>query len=174
MAARLRGTSLLFSLLALGPVTNLAGCKSTSERELVDTEHRHFSAKCQRNGECVLSQTSGDRHPGDKSALALARLGRLVGVCDVVSGHGPDTPADCRALVCQSDSDCPPSHGLKDGQCLNGLCTDPAQALAPEDAVMLCLAGSGLGSEQPHQVERYALGLNCGTPCKVPAPCRKP
>jgi hypothetical protein len=39
---------------------------------------------------------------------------------------------------------------------------------------MLCLAGSGLGSEQARQVERYALGMNCGAPCKVPAPCRQP
>jgi len=173
MTARARGTALFSSLLTLGLMTNLAGCKKTSERELVDTERRHFAAKCQRTGECELSQTSGDKRPGDKSALALARASRLVGICDVVPGHGPDSPADCRALVCQSDSDCPPGHGLKDGQCLNELCTDPAQALAPEDAVMLCLAGSGLGSEQAPQVERYALGLNCGTPCKVPAPCRR-
>ncbi len=175
MTARIHGASAPLSLLlTLGLVTSFAGCKSTSERQLVDTERRHFAAKCQRSGECALSQTLGDKRPGDKSALALVRVGRLVGICDVVPGHGPDTPADCRALVCESDTDCPPGHGLKDGQCLNALCTDPAQALSPEDSVMLCLAGSGLGNEHPRQIERYALGLNCGTPCKVPSPCCQP
>jgi len=177
MTARARGTPSLVSLVPLltpGLVTNLAGCKSTSERELVDTERRHFSAKCQRTGECELRQTSGEKRAGDKSALMLVRSSSLVGICDVVPGQGPDSAADCRALVCRGDGDCPPGHGLKDGQCLNALCTDPARALAPDDAVMLCLAGSGLGNAQARQVERYALGLNCGTPCKVPAPCRQP
>jgi hypothetical protein len=173
---RTRGTVHAFLLLAFGLVTGLVGCKGTSERQLVDTERRHFYAKCQRSGECELHQTSGDKRAGNKTALSLSRGGRLVGVCDVAAtgGSGPDSPADCRALVCQSDADCPPAHGLKDGQCLNALCADPAQPLIPADSVMLCLAGSGLGNEQARQIERYALGLNCGTPCKVPAPCRQP
>ena len=104
----------------------------------------------------------------------VARSGRLVGICDVVPGRAPDGPADCRALVCQDDSDCTTAHGLKNGQCLNALCSEPAQALAAPDSVMLCLAGSGLGNQEARQVERYALGLNCGNPCKVPAPCRQP
>jgi hypothetical protein len=174
MTARIHGAATLVTLLWLGLLLGLGGCKSSSERQLVDTERRHFTAKCQRTGECALSQISGDKRPGDKTALALVRVGRLVGICDVVPGRGPDTPADCRALVCQSDSDCPPGNGLKDGNCLNALCTDPAQALNAQDSVMLCLAGSGLGNEQARQVERYALGLNCGTPCKVPSPCRQP
>jgi hypothetical protein len=165
------------ALVAFGLLASLAGCKRTTERQLVDTERRHFSAKCQPSGECVLSQTSGekrDKAQAGKSGLALLRLGRLVGICDVVPGQKPESAGECRALVCQSDADCPPGHGLKDGQCLNALCADPAQALAPEDSVMLCLAGSGLGNEQARQVDRYALGLNCGTPCKVPSPCRQP
>jgi len=174
MTARIHGSPSLTVLLAFGLPALLGGCKSTSERQLADTERRHFAAKCQRTGECALSQTSGDRRPGTKTALSLVRVGRLVGICDVVPGKAPETPGDCRALVCQSDADCPPGHGLKDGQCLNALCTDPAQTLVPEDSVMLCLAGSGLGNEQARQIERYALGLNCGTPCKVPAPCRQP
>jgi hypothetical protein len=150
------------------------GCKSVSARELADTEGRRFSAKCERSGECTLTQSSGAKRGDQKTGLALTRTGRLVGICDVVPGHGPDTPANCRPLVCQRDSDCPPGHGLKDGQCLNALCTDPAQTLVSPDSVMLCLAGSGLGNDQARQVERYALGLNCGTPCKVPALCRQP
>jgi hypothetical protein len=174
MTARIHGAAPLIPLLAFGVLVNLAGCKSTSERQLVDTERRHFTAKCQRSGDCALTQTLGDKRSDSKSALSLVRVGRLVGICDVVPGKAPETPADCRALVCQTDADCPPGHGLKDGQCLNALCTDPAQTLVPEDSVMLCLAGSGLGNEQARQIERYALGLNCGTPCKVPAPCRQP
>jgi hypothetical protein len=151
-----------------------SGCKSVSERRLLDTEGREFLAKCQRSGECTLSQTSGQPAEAGKTAFALTRTGRLVGICDVAPGGVPDTPAECRPLVCQADSDCPPSHGLKDGQCVNALCTDPAQALVTPDSVMLCLAGSGIGHDQPRQVDRYALGLNCGAPCKVPAPCRQP
>lgn len=161
-------------LVLLGALSAGAGCKSVSERPLLDTEGRRFLARCERSGDCTLSQVAGSKRGDEKTALGLTRTGRLVGICDQLPGHGPDTPADCRALVCQSDADCPPAHGLKDGQCLNALCTDPAQALVPPDSVMLCLAGSGVGNGQAHQVERYALGLNCGTPCKVPAPCRQP
>ena len=162
------------ALAGLGGVLCMAGCKSVSERELADSEGRRFLAKCERSGECALSQIAGSKRGDEKSAFVLTRTGRLVGICDVLPSHGPDTPADCRPLVCLHDTDCPPGHGLKDGQCLNALCTDPAQALVPPDSVMLCLAGSGLGNDQARQVERYALGLNCGTPCKVPAPCRQP
>lgn len=176
IVGRARRSPFVFGLV-FGLLANLAGCKRTSERELVDTEGRHFAAKCRRSGECVLSQTSGERRDqrqAAKTALSLLRVGRLVGICDVVPGQAPETAAECRALVCQKDADCPPAHGLKDGQCLNALCADPAQTLIPEDSVLLCLAGSGLGNEQTRQVDRYALGLNCGTPCKVPAPCRQP
>ena len=150
-------------------------CKGVNERRLLDTEGRAFLAKCQRSGECTLSLVSGQKRTDGKNSLLLSQTGRLIGICDVNEGQtSPDSPADCRALVCQTDTDCPPSHGLKDGQCLNALCTDPAQALVTQDSIMLCLAGAGLGRDQPRQIERYALGLNCGTPCKVPAPCRQP
>ena len=150
------------------------GCRSTSERRLLDSEGRQFSAKCERSGECSLRQLGGAERTDGKTALALTNTGRLVGICDVLPDHAPAGPAACRPLICLTDTDCPPAHGLKDGQCMNSLCTDPAQALGSADSVMLCLAGSGLGNEQARQVERYALGLNCGSPCKVPAPCRQP
>jgi hypothetical protein len=151
-----------------------AGCKSTSERQLQDSEGRRFSAKCERSGECSLSQLGGAKRQDGKTELALTHTGRLVGICDVTAGHAPDGPMDCRPLVCQTDADCPPAHDLKNGQCMNALCTDPALPIVSADSIMLCLAGSGLGNEQARQVERYALGLNCGSPCKVPAPCRQP
>jgi hypothetical protein len=79
--------------------------------------------------------------------------------------------ADCRPLICSNDGECPPVHGLETGACVGSLCVNPANSLIAEDAVMLCLAGTGVGHEKPAQVERYALALNCGEPCAVPAPC---
>lgn len=174
MDARLQRRVKPFIPLALAVLASAPACKSVSERQLLDTEGRHFFAKCERDGQCTLTQVSGVKRGDGKTALVLGSVGRLVGICDVTPDHGPESPAECRALVCQSDADCPPAHGLKDGQCQNALCSDPARPLVPADAVMLCLAGSGLGNEQARQVERYALGLNCGTPCRVPAPCRQP
>lgn len=161
-------------MLAVCALALSASCKRVSERTLLDSEGRAFSAKCDRAGECQLAQRAGPLRGHGRSDLTLTRTGRLVGICDVTPGQTPENPSDCRPLVCQSDADCPPGHGLKNGQCLNALCTDAAQALGPSDSVMLCLAGSGLGREEPRQIDRYALGLNCGNPCKVPAPCRQP
>src|SRR4051812_28220376 len=98
MSARIAGTTRVSPLAlamfaAFGLLASLAGCKSTSERGLVDTERRHFNAKCQRTGECVLTQTSGEKRQGGKTALSLLRLGRLVGICDVVPGQKPETAA---------------------------------------------------------------------------------
>ncbi|HXK20411.1 MAG TPA: hypothetical protein VNG33_21525, partial [Polyangiaceae bacterium] len=95
------------------------------------------------------------------------------GVCDVKGDEPPQGPFDCRPLNCESDADCPPLHGMKDGQCLHARCSDPAEAVSVQDSVMLCLAGTGLGRDTPAQIDRYALALNCGTPCKIPAPCQQ-
>jgi hypothetical protein len=148
-------------------------CRRISERTLRDTEGRQFSAVCDREQACKFTQTTGPKR-SDKPALMLHTKGRLLGMCDVVEGTEVETPADCRPLVCKEDSECPPGHGMRDGQCLNGFCSDPANQLETSDAVMLCLAGTGTGRSAPRQVERYALALNCGSPCKIPAPCRQP
>ncbi|HEY4105518.1 MAG TPA: hypothetical protein VGM44_16580 [Polyangiaceae bacterium] len=145
-----------------------------SERTLTDTERRTFTAKCERSGACTFTQISGVKRQDGRTNQILQTNGRLIGICDVEPGQTSSTVWDCRPLVCHEDADCPPGHGMKDGQCLNSLCADAAQPLATPDSVMLCLAGTGLGREEPRQIERYALGLNCGTPCKVPAPCRQP
>lgn len=150
-----------------------ASCRRISERTLRDTEGRTFSAECDREQSCKFTQTGGPKR-SDKTALALHSKGRLIGICDVAPGAELEGPADCRPLECADDADCPPGHGLRDGQCLNGLCSDPANQLTTSDAVMLCLAGTGTGRATPRQVERYALALNCGTPCKIPAPCKQP
>jgi hypothetical protein len=96
--------------------------------------------------------------------------GNLVAICDTKDGK-PATTTDCRALECDGDAECPPSHGLENGTCINGLCREPAAQLNKEDAKLLCLAGTGLGASRPDLV---ALAVNCGTPCRVPAVCRQP
>lgn len=148
------------------------GCQSRGPRSLRDTEGRTFEATCPKDAPCTINQKSG---PGraDKPAHALHTASRLVGVCDVQPGEQPSSPFDCRPLGCEADSDCPPLHGMKEGHCLNGRCSDPSQAISVQDSIMLCLAGTGLGRETPAQIERYALALNCGTPCTVPAPCQQ-
>jgi hypothetical protein len=149
------------------------GCSHSGPRTLRDTEARTFEATCPKEGACKITQKSGPKRPG-KPAQSLLTGGRLVGICDVADGEAPQGPFDCRPLGCQTDADCPPLHGMKDGQCLNKRCSDPAEAIGTQDSVMLCLAGSGLGRETPAQIERYALALNCGTPCTIPAPCQQP
>jgi hypothetical protein len=121
----------------------------------------------------MIEQKAGPRRAG-KPAQTLLLGSRLVGLCDVQDGGEPAGPFDCRPITCTEDRDCPPLHGMKDGQCLNRRCGDAAQTVDVPDAVMLCLAGSGLGRETPQQIERYALALNCGSPCQVPAPCQQP
>ena len=152
----------------------LLGCQRGGPRTLKDTEGRTFEATCPAQGPCKLTQKSG-RKRAEMPAQSLLVGSRLVGICDVGDGgQEPRGPFDCRPLNCASDDDCPPLHGMKDGQCLNHRCADPAEAITSQDAVMLCLAGTGLGRETPAQIERYALALNCGTPCVVPAPCQQP
>jgi len=163
----------LFLSCCLCALLGSAGCRRLSERTLRDTEGRVFSATCDRDQRCKIEQKSGPKRGDAKTEVTVSASGRLIGLCDVMPNGEPESPADCRALLCDDDDDCPPGHGMKDGQCLEGYCSDAARELAPSDAVMLCLARTGLGREQPRQVERYALALNCGSPCRVPAPCKK-
>ena len=150
-----------------------SSCQKTGPRELRDTEGRVFSATCDGKGPCRFEQKAGPKR-AEKPSQSLLVGGRLVGICDVSAGSSAEGPFDCRPLLCHSDADCPPLHGMSDGQCLNARCSDPAEPVGAQDAVMLCLAGTGLGRQTPAQIERYALALNCGTPCKVPAPCAQP
>lgn len=151
----------------------LGGCQKATARQLHDSEGRSFDAECSPEGSCQLHQNAGPRRAG-KPEQILQSSGRLVGICDVAAGETSAEPYDCRPLSCKSDPDCPPAHGMKDGQCLNGRCSDPAQPLAVSDSIMLCLASTGLGRESQQQIDRYAMALNCGEPCRVPKPCQKP
>ena len=165
MLGRVLKMSTALALLAL------AGCQKSGPRLLRDTEGRSFEATCPAEGSCKFTQTGGKKRTG-KPAQALLTGSRLVGLCDVAeNATTPEGPFDCRPLDCESDTDCPPLHGMKNGQCVHRRCSDPAEAVSVQDAVMLCLAGTGLGRETAAQIERYALALNCGTPCNIPAPC---
>src|SRR6478609_8588964 len=114
-------------------------CQSAGPRRLRDSEGRTFEASCPKAEPCVLKQTSGQRR-AERPSQALLVGGRLVGICDVKSGEAPSAPYECRPLTCDTDADCPPLHGMKDGQCLNHHCGDAAEALSVQDAVILCLA----------------------------------
>jgi hypothetical protein len=170
MRARVWGRLVILAAVALAT----SSCRRTSQRELRDTEGRSFEARCEREQGCKLTLAAGPKADDPESKLALRVTGRLVGVCNVAPASEPKSPSNCRALVCSGDGDCPPAHGSKDGHCVNGLCVEPAGELCADDAVMLCLAGTGLGRESPEQVSRFAMGLNCGSPCKIPAVCRQP
>lgn len=149
------------------------GCdKSAGGVDLVDTEGRRFKMSCEQSP-CELRRISGKPSSPAKTDIELQTSGRVVGICDVAPQADPE-PGDCRALVCQADRDCPPLHGLEQGSCVNKLCIAPENELVSADAVLLCLAGTGLGRDAPKQVERYAMAMNCGRPCRVPAPCRQP
>jgi hypothetical protein len=160
-------------LSTLSVLVLLSGCHKSAPRMVKDSEGRAFEATCPEQAPCQFTQKSGPQRI-EKPAQALMVGSRLVGICDVKEGEGPQYPFDCRPLSCQADADCPPLHSMKDGQCLNHHCSDPAEAIGVQDSIMLCLAGTGLGRETQAQIDRYALALNCGTPCKIPSPCAQP
>lgn len=167
------------SSIATGAALVGTGCtKKEPPLPMRDTEGRSFEATCNRAGECTLQSTltarpSPPTPDGAKASWVLMKEGRYFGACDAWSGSAPQ-PWDCRAIVCNSDDDCPAIAGARTGMCTKGLCGDPASAISAFDSVMLCLAGTGPGYESPAQIERYAMGKECGSPCRVPTPCRQP
>ena len=148
-----------------------SACSRTETIQLKDTEGRRFTARLKESQ--VVSVTMNEP-PNRDEPFTIERKGYLVAVCPG-SATSVDIPiAQCRGLVCRADQECPPAHGLKHGTCINGLCIEPSNSIGPDDAIMLCLAGTGVGDSLPSQIERFALGLNCGEPCKVPTPCKQP
>jgi hypothetical protein len=147
----------------------LWACSKPTETTLRDSEGQQYRAVCPERGPCSIEQLAGS---GTAGQLVLHSPGRIVGVCTLSTGSV--VLASCRPLGCHSENECPGAHGLEHGVCIGGLCVEPSQGLVTADAVMLCLAGTGRPSNKPLQVQRYAMALNCGSPCKVPAPCRQP
>jgi hypothetical protein len=158
----------------------LVGCSKPVQVHLTDTEGRHFEASC-KDSSCALigageANPSASQPKGAKAAFVLHTASRLMAVCEVwVQGGAHGThPADCRALTCQHDRDCPWTKGLSTGTCTHGLCIEPSSEITNEDAVLLCLAGTGAPRGTTQQIERHALGNACATPCVVPSVCRQP
>lgn len=173
------------------PLALLTACDGPKVLTFTDSEHQQFSATCKAGAPCKLSRVQGPSHPPPSgaepeanAALALRSNGRVIGLC--TSGNAEGAPAEgpeasaraaelinCRPLVCDGDEHCPPAEGLSHGVCINHLCTEPSHAVNVDDAVLLCLAGAGTPPKTPKQVERLALGYNCGTPCVIPKICRQ-
>jgi hypothetical protein len=169
----------LVAALVAGAV--LCACSRTPRLLLRDTESRSFESTCASFERCLVrseaaARPSGPPPEGARPAFAIHTASRLHAVCDVWAQGGSFAVniADCRALVCASDADCPPARGLGHGTCASGLCIEPTGAVATEDAVLLCLAGTGAPAQTTRQIERFALGNSCGTPCRVPTVCRQP
>lgn len=157
--------------LLLGAALVLGACAKTPTT-LEDTEGRVFETTCKDNV-CALTQRDGPRSTSRKSQLVTTS--RVVMICDASRAGTAPAPATCRPVICESDVNCPV---LGDGQtqatCKRKLCIDPSEELRVQDSVALCLAGTRIGRRTARQAERYALGLNCGNPCTVPAACRLP
>ena len=147
---------------------------------LVDTEQRTFDAVC-KDGNCTIAggtpTPTAAKPDGAEPGFVLHRASRYFSVCDVwMTGARSFTinPIDCRLLSCKADADCPPMKGLPRGSCTSGMCIEPSGAFTAEDAGLLCLAGTGAPAGTSQQIERFALGSNCGSPCRVPTVCRQP
>ena len=158
------------------------GCSKEIPRlAATDTEGRTFELKCTAAEMCEVSSSAQPKPSvpateGAKAAFVVHKASRMYGICDVwMQGTSAAiNPADCRALTCVTDDNCPPARGMTHGTCANKFCIEPDGAMGSEDAVLLCLAGTGVPAGTTRQIERFALGSNCGTPCRVPAVCRQP
>ncbi|HEY5959872.1 MAG TPA: hypothetical protein VIV60_25130 [Polyangiaceae bacterium] len=164
-------------LLCIGLLS--VSCRNRSEQTIEDSEGRHFLVQCSQDHSCTVAEKptdSGRPSATGSTSTAVMQLrssGRVIGVCGPLPPEHKPAPADCRPIVCADNRDCPASEGLSDGACINGICTEPSHEITSGDAVMLCLAGTGAQTLNANQVERLALGLNCGTPCRIPRPCRQ-
>jgi hypothetical protein len=166
----------IVGLVLIAVVVGAAACKRDKVPivRLKDTEGRKLLARCTDRG-CEFRQKGGPQWPEGKTDLIQKCTGLLVTICSVDPGTtSTDDVRLCRALECADDRECPPEPGAEAGHCINGLCVDPAGDLSPEDSIVLCLAGKGLGTGSDEQIEARALGLNCGSPCVVPKTCRQP
>lgn len=145
----------------------VASCQRNGTFEMQDSEGRTFAVTCTEKAGCNVTPR---KSPSAKAepALTLRVDGRVLGVCE---RDGP--PAACRPLLCESDEDCPVVDGVV-RTCARSLCSEPSRALTRTDVVMLCMAGTGAGYDQPLQRERYATALASGESQSLPTGCRKP
>lgn len=146
---------------------NLA-CNRGSDLTVRDSEGRNFRV----HAEGALPPHI-ELSPTPSGKFVLRFESRIVGACAAAESGAIESTADCRPIVCDTDSECPRD---KSGvvACMKGLCVVEAHPIDVSDAAMLCLSGTGVGHDIPEQVERFALAQNCGNPCQVPTACRQP
>ena len=141
-----------------------------SPTTIQDTEGRVFSMTC-KGDTCTLTQTDGPKSGAARHQLLTNT--RVIAICDASNPGIAPPPDSCRPVACSTDRDCPLLDNEKaQATCKRSVCTNPGKKLRVNDAVGLCLAGTGIGHRTAKQAERYALGLSCGSPCVVPAACR--
>jgi hypothetical protein len=166
--------SSVLMLVALAAGTLSLGCRLRAEQTIKDTLGRAFQLNCESGKECAIRLAQESSKNADKPVFRLTSSGRIVGVCGSPAERAGHSPSACRPLVCTESSDCPKVSAAQQSLCSKGLCTEPNHSITSEDSVMLCLAETQVGENDASQMEKLALALNCGTPCKIPASCRQP
>jgi hypothetical protein len=172
------------SRLVLPMLLALAACSLRTSYSLRDTEGSEYRASCTAS-DCAavvesprVAAPSGGCAAGSRPVFALAGQ-RVVVACHACVGAGAPgvDPERCRALVCQTDRDCPPYHRGAATRCLRGLCQVPtARELDLPAAAALCMAGAGPSgtTRAAESAERMALAQAACTPngCTAPTACR--
>lgn len=164
-------------LLLVVAVLCAVACNKAVKVQLKDTEGRSFEATCKANDckvkSALVAKPTGERPADADPGFSILLGSRIYSICETWTPTSAQT-IDCRPLVCETDVECPPALGLKHGSCTNKLCIEPSGEISPDDAVFLCLAGSGVSPAGPKQRERFGLASLCGSPCVVPKVCRQP
>ncbi len=163
---RLRLASVLAGFVPLG-------CQGP--QRFTDTEDRSYVVECE-DKVCTYRPAAPASSEGAPSSsqpvpnatnLTLRSTGRLLAICEGEKAKG----TACRAVTC-TDS-CPNDPAGNKTTCQRGLCVNEGADITNEDALLLCIAGTGT-KRSAKQAGRMALARTCGTPCVVPAACRQP
>jgi len=150
-------SSARFAARRLAPLALLAcacSSKATNTTTAIhDTSGATFDVICDSDGACTASATGatpaapacGTGTPGYGITWA-----RFVTVCAVVQ-HGGSSGSSgplCRIVACANDGECPTIDGTRYA-CVNALCQsnggandDGGRAVAPIDAILLCVGAS--------------------------------
>lgn len=147
-------------------------CRNSEPVRVTDSEGRRFAVRCGDAGCSAEPIEHSASAPRGAAKFSLQISGRLLGVCTAF-GDAPPHPGDCRPLRCSTDAECPAVRGEGYGTCVGAWCVEPSREPGTNDAILLCLAGTGVGHDSAQQAQRYAMAVNCGSPCVVPAPCKR-
>lgn len=166
--------------------TAAAACRMSTDYTVHDTEGREYRVAC-RGVACAReleSPSPARTHEacaaGRHAAFVLAGQ-RLLVACPACVGAGEPVVdhARCRALRCETASECPPPGTGRTAQCVHGLCEAPALALDPDDVMSLCMAGAGASGHENARdaVDRAAIASAACRDrerCQAASVCRAP